>query len=128
MREPDIISAITMPTASQLPPPGLALPPDTLVAIQLLEVFRNPDHDLAVGVDFISQHPALVAETLRRCNSLRFRGAEQITDVFEAVSRMGFHELHSILSDALAAQGVQLDSTVPAELTWDDGALLRPPS
>jgi len=113
-----------MPSASQLKPPGLALPPDALVAIQLLEVFRNSDHDIGVVVEAINQHPDLVKETLKRSNSLRFRRAEQITDIFEAVSRMGFHELHSIVSDSLTAQGITLDAARAAveTLAWDDRA------
>ena len=80
------------------------LPLDTVAAVQLLELFRDEDHDVDRIVDFISQDPALTRETLRRCNNAMFRGAERTTDIFEAVSRLGYYELYSIITASLGAR------------------------
>jgi hypothetical protein len=47
---------------------------DALAAIQLLDLFRDPDRDIDRIVEFISNDPALTAETLRRCNNGLFWG------------------------------------------------------
>jgi HD-like signal output (HDOD) protein len=70
---------------------------DALAAIQLLDLFRDPDRDIDRIVEFISNDPALTAETLRRCNNGLFWGSERTTDIFDAVSRLGFYELYGIL-------------------------------
>jgi HD-like signal output (HDOD) protein len=77
------------------------LPVDTLAAVQLLDLFRDPDRDVDRIVDFISHDPLLAAETLRRSNNAAFRGAERTTDIFEAVSRLGFYELYGIISETI---------------------------
>jgi HD-like signal output (HDOD) protein len=73
-------------------------PTDSIAAIQLLDLFRDPDHDIDRIVEFISNDPVLAAETLRRCNNASFRGAERTTDIFEAVNRLGFYELYGIIA------------------------------
>src|SRR5450756_460895 len=110
-----------MTTASQLHLPPAPLPLDALVAMQLLAVFRDSDHDIDQVVDLVNQHPALAEEMLKRCNRLKFHGNGHITDIFEAVSRVGFYELYSIVSDSLAAQGITpAVAAQPAEeLHWD---------
>ncbi len=82
-----------------------ALPsPDGLAAIQLHELFSDPDHDLERIVEFISSDPSLAAETLKRCNrGLPDRG-EPITDVFEAVSHLGYYELYGIVAAAIGSR------------------------
>ena len=79
---------------------GEAMPVDAIAAVQLLELFRDPDRDVDRIVEFISQNPLLTAETLKRCNSSIYRGSERITDIFEAVSRLGFYELYDIVAEA----------------------------
>jgi len=74
------------------------LPLDTAVAVQLLDLFRDPDHDVDRIVELISQDPFLANETLKRCNNAFFRGKERTTDIFEAVSRLGFYEIYDIVS------------------------------
>lgn len=77
---------------------------DTTAAVELLDLFRDPDHDVDRIVDFISRDPRLTAETLRRCNNAAFRGAERTTDVFEAVNRLGYYELYDIVSATINRQ------------------------
>jgi HD-like signal output (HDOD) protein len=80
------------------------LPVDTMAAIQLLDLFRDPDRDVDRIVEFISHDPRLTAETLKRCNNAVFRGAEPTTDLFEAVSRLGFYELYGIIAASTHGQ------------------------
>lgn len=80
------------------------LPLNPMAAIQLLDLFRDPDHDVDRIVECISQDSALSAETLRRCNSVVFGGTERVTDIFEAVSRLGYYELYGIIAASLGAK------------------------
>ena len=81
-----------------------ALPLDTAVAVQLLDLFRNPDRDIDRIVEVISRDPVLRAETLRRSNNVVFGSAGPTSDVFEAVSRLGFYEIYDIVSDSVTGQ------------------------
>ena len=94
---------------------------DAVLAMQLLAVFQDSDHDIDQVVELVNQHPALAEEMIKRCNRLKFHGTAHVTDIFEAVSRVGFYELYSIVSDSLAAQGITPSAAPqPAEeLDWD---------
>jgi HD-like signal output (HDOD) protein len=81
--------------------PSQALPLNTAVAVQLLDLFRNPDRDVDRIVEFISRDPVLRAETLRRSNNAVFGSADRTSDVFEAVSRLGFYEIYDIVLDSV---------------------------
>jgi HD-like signal output (HDOD) protein len=89
------------------------LPVDSVVAVELVDLFRDPDHDIDRIVDFISQDPRLTAETLRRCNSVVFAGNQSITDLFEAVNRLGFYELYDIIASSVADRLPPLPSQRP---------------
>jgi HD-like signal output (HDOD) protein len=104
-----------------LPSAPATLPLDAVVAMQLLAVFRESNHDIDQVVELVNQHPALAVEMLKRCNRMKFHGSGPVTDIFEAVSRIGFYELYSIVSDSLTAQGITPASAPqPAEeLDWD---------
>jgi len=80
------------------------LPLDSVAARELLELFRDPDHDIDRIVEFISQDPWLTTETIKRCNCSAFRGVQRTTDLFEAVSRLGFYELYGIIAASIGAQ------------------------
>lgn len=98
---------------------GEPLPLDAVTAAQLLDLFRDPDHDVDRIVEFINENPRLTAETLRRCNSAVFRGATRTTDLFEAVSRLGFYELYDIISASIGSSMLPDSSiTGQAGLHW----------
>jgi HD-like signal output (HDOD) protein len=80
------------------------LTPDSIPAVQLLELFRDPDRDIDRIVEFIDADPLLTAETLRRSNSGVFVGSQRTHDIFEAVSRLGFYELYDIIARSIAAR------------------------
>ncbi len=95
-----------MQNLREFDPRAEPLPLETTVAVQLLDLFRDPDHDVDRIVEFISQDPLLSAETLKRCNKVAFRGNERVTDIFEAVSRLGFYELYDIIVASTAMTGL----------------------
>ena len=94
---------------------------DAVLAMQLLAVFQDSDLDVDRVVELVNQHPALAAEMIKRCNRMKFHGSGPVTDIFEAVSRVGFYELYSIVSDSLAARGVvaQAAPQPTEELGWN---------
>jgi HD-like signal output (HDOD) protein len=79
---------------------------DTMAAVQLLELFRDPDYDVDRIVEFISQDPWLTSVTLKRCNNSTHHGTARTTDIFEAVSRLGFYELYGIISASIGAHAL----------------------
>lgn len=80
------------------------LPPAPTVAIQLLDVFNDPDRDIDRIVKLISHDASLTAETLQRCNHGCFQGAEPAQDMFDAVSRLGLYEIYSIVLSLTASR------------------------
>ena len=80
------------------------LPADSIAAMQLLELFRDPDRDIDRIVEFISRDPALTAETLRRSNNASLGGPDRTTDIFEAVSRLGFYELYGLIAASIGSR------------------------
>jgi len=98
------------------------LPPAPLVAMQLLNLFSDPDRDIDRIVELVSNDPALTAETLKRCNSGQFRGAEPAADMFEAVTRLGFYEIYCIVVALIASRTMTL---VRAKYSWDSTRLWR---
>jgi HD-like signal output (HDOD) protein len=92
-----------MPKMTHLSISAGQLPLDATMAVQLLDLFRDGDHDIDRIVDLISQNPTLAEETLRRCNNAVFHGVERTTDIFEAITRLGYYELYDIITTSLAA-------------------------
>ena len=80
------------------------LPPAPTVAVQLLGLFSDPDRDIDRIVELVSHDPALTAETLKRCNSASFSGAQPAADMFEAVSRLGFYEVYCMVTALIASR------------------------
>jgi putative nucleotidyltransferase with HDIG domain len=84
------------------------LPPAPTVAVQLLDLFSDPNRDIDRIVELVGLDPALTAETLKRCNSACLVGAEPAADMFEAVSRLGFYEIYCIVVALLGSQTMTL--------------------
>jgi len=84
------------------------LPPTPIVAVQLLDLFANPDRDIDRIVELVGHDPALTAETLKRCNSAFLKGTEPATDMFDAVTRLGFYEVYCIVVAMLGSQAMTL--------------------
>lgn len=77
---------------------------NALAAQELLELFRDPDHDIDRIVEFIRQDAWLTSETLKRSNRASFGGLGRTTDLFEAVSRLGYYELYGIIAASIGSR------------------------
>lgn len=92
------------------------LPPAPTLLNELLGLFRDPDRDIDRVVELLSHDPSLTAEILRKCNGAFFGGAPA-SDMFEAVSRIGFYEVYCMVvalfgakTKAMPGVGNALDS------------------
>ena len=84
------------------------LPPAPTVATELLGLFGNADRDLDRIVELISHDPSLTAEVLKRCNSAALGGTEAASDMFEAVTRLGFYEVYRVVAAVVGARTMSL--------------------
>lgn len=82
------------------------LPPSPRLLLKLIELFKQPDQEINEVVELITFDPSYTAEILKRCNSVYFAGAEPVQDVTEAVARLGFEELHKIVSAMFASNAI----------------------
>jgi putative nucleotidyltransferase with HDIG domain len=85
------------------------LPPAPIIVNELLRQFDDPDHDLDRIVDLISLEPSLTVQVLKLCNSATFAGAEPISDVFSAVSRLGFYEVYCVVAGLMGSRVVAIN-------------------
>ncbi len=79
------------------------LPPSPRLLVKLLELVKHPDPDISEVVKLISHDPAFTVEVLKRCNSAYFAGEKPAEDMFDAVSRLGIHEIYQIILAMFAA-------------------------
>ena len=79
------------------------LPPAPTLLVELLGLFKDPDRDVDRVVELVSLDPSITAEVLRRCNSAFLRGSEPVNDMFEAVSRLGFYEVYTVVAAMFGA-------------------------
>lgn len=84
------------------------LPPAPTVAIQLLGLFNDPDRDIDRVIELISHDPSLTAEVLRLCNSAVFAAAEPASEIFQAVTRLGFYEVYCLVAALIGARAMSL--------------------
>jgi putative nucleotidyltransferase with HDIG domain len=96
-------------------------PPAPAVVTQLLGLFGDTNRDADRLAELISYDPSLTGEVMKRCNSAFFRGAEPTPDVFAAVTRLGFNEVHSVvmtLSGASAVSRARIEGALDAGSLW----------
>jgi len=101
------------------------LPPAPDVMVQLIALFKQPDHDIDQVVHLISHDPSLTAEMLKRCNSSFFGGDEPAANMFEAVLRLGFYEAYRIVLAMSSLQAMSLpeiNSVLSVEALWQHSA------
>lgn len=84
------------------------LPPAPTVATELLGLFGDPNRDIDRIVELISHDPSLTVEVLKRCNSASFGGTEAASDMFEAVTRLGFYEVYCVVAALVGARAMSL--------------------
>jgi putative nucleotidyltransferase with HDIG domain len=81
-----------------------SLPPAPMLVTELLALFREPDCDIDRVVQLIRYDPSLTAQILRTCNSVYFAGDEPPADIFEAVSRIGFYQVYTLVVSIFGAK------------------------
>jgi putative nucleotidyltransferase with HDIG domain len=79
------------------------LPPAPTVAIELLDLFDDPNRDVDRVVELIRLDPSLTARVLQRCNTAHFAGTNPASDMFEVVMRLGFYEVYCVVAAQVMA-------------------------
>lgn len=74
------------------------LPPAPRVLPQLLMMLSQPNIDSSRVVNLITYDPGLTASVLQVCNSAFFASAVQVTDIEEAVNRLGFQQVYRLVA------------------------------
>jgi putative nucleotidyltransferase with HDIG domain len=87
------------------------LPPAPGVATELLGLFSDPNIDIDRVIDLIRQDPSLTANVIKMSNSAHFRGAEASSDIFEAVTRLGFYDVYRVVAALLGARSMAMWKT-----------------
>ena len=95
------------------------LPPAPSLMVKLISLVRQPDRDPSEIVQLMKHDPAVTAEVLHRCNSPVYGEEEPVTDLEEALFRLGFLEVYRItvalfslrtISAARAAHSMQVEA------------------
>jgi putative nucleotidyltransferase with HDIG domain len=84
------------------------LPPAPTIAVELMGLFADADYDIDRVVELISHDPALTVAVLKRCNSAALGGSRVATDMFEAVTRLGFYEVQCVVATIVGARAMSL--------------------
>ena len=82
------------------------LPPAPRILPELLGLLRKENVDSSRVVQLISFDPAITASVLRLCNSALFAGASPATDLSEAVQRLGFRQIYTLVAAVSGARAL----------------------
>ena len=74
------------------------LPPAPRILPQLLSLLGKPDIDSSRVVSLITYDPGLTASVLQLCNSAYFGAGAPVSDVQEAVTRLGFRQVCQLVA------------------------------
>jgi putative nucleotidyltransferase with HDIG domain len=74
------------------------LPPSPQVLPKVLDALRHEQTTLEEVGELIALDPALTAKLLHYCNSVYFSGREPVASVPEAIGRVGFQTIFSLVS------------------------------
>jgi putative nucleotidyltransferase with HDIG domain len=74
------------------------LPPAPRILTELLVLLGKEDVDCSQVVELITFDPALTAQVLQRCNSAAAGLAQPVSDLPEAVMRIGFREVYCLVA------------------------------
>jgi putative nucleotidyltransferase with HDIG domain len=83
------------------------LPPAPRVLPQLLSLLSDPDCEMNQVIELISFDPGLTAKVLRTCNSAALGLARPVTDIDEAVKRLGLKLIYQLVAAAVGARSLQ---------------------
>jgi putative nucleotidyltransferase with HDIG domain len=74
------------------------LPPAPRVLAELMPLLKEDDVDSGKIVQLITFDPALTAKVLQRCNSAASCSGRPVTDLEEAVMRVGFNHIYRLVA------------------------------
>jgi HD-like signal output (HDOD) protein len=86
---------------------GTSLPPSLGVFGRLQALLRNPDTDLDQIVQLVQIDPALTFQIIKLANSALFGLRHRSDSLEEAVSRIGFGDIHQLVGLAVSRQVCQ---------------------
>ena len=88
-----------------------SLPPAPRILPELLTLLRQENVDSGRVVQLISFDPAITATVLRLCNSALFAGAVPASDLSDAVSRLGFRQIYTLVTAVSGARALTPPTT-----------------
>jgi putative nucleotidyltransferase with HDIG domain len=94
--------------------------------MQLLGIFKEAYPDIDRIVELIQHDPSLTAEVLKRCNSAYFAGAQKVSDIFQAVMRVGFYEMYCVVLSTVGTRAMSLaksGSGLDAQVMWEHAVI-----
>ena len=95
-----------METVDQYIQKTKSLPPAPQVLPKLLDLLEQTDIDNDQVVRLVTFDAGLTAKILQVCNSAQYGGAFQVSDLNEAIMRMGFGEVFRIVASVVSAQAL----------------------
>ena len=95
------------------------LPPSPHVLPKVLDALRHEQTTLEEVGELIALDPVLTAKLLHFCNSVYFSGREPVSNVPEAIGRVGFQTIFSLVSAVAGCKSFN-----PPEASGIDGLLL----
>jgi putative nucleotidyltransferase with HDIG domain len=84
------------------------LPPSPQVLPKVLDALHHEQTTLEEVGDLIALDPALAAKLLHYCNSVYFAGREPVASVPEAIGRVGFQTIFSLVSAVTGSKSFNL--------------------
>jgi putative nucleotidyltransferase with HDIG domain len=96
------------------------LPPSPQVLPKVLDALRHEQTTLEEVGELIALDPALTAKLLHYCNSTYFRGSEPVSSVPEAIGRVGFQTVFSLVSAVTGSKSFNppANSGLDGTLLW----------
>jgi putative nucleotidyltransferase with HDIG domain len=96
------------------------LPPSPQVLPKVLDALRHEHTTLEEMGDLIAFDPVLTAKLLQYCNSVYFAGREPVSSVPEAIGRIGFQTIFSVVSAVTGSKSFNLpdDCGIDSAQLW----------
>ncbi|MEW5847938.1 MAG: HDOD domain-containing protein [Myxococcota bacterium] len=102
-----------------------ALPPLSPLAAQCAGLIQNPNTSVQEVVRFVSRDPLVAAQVLRLANSAHYSRGETVVGVRDAVVRLGFREVYSLVMALSCVGAASGDGSGPVEHANIRGNLWR---
>jgi len=102
---------------------GSSLPPAVGIFGRLEALLRKPETDLDEIVDLVRVDPALTFQIIRLGNSAFYGFKSRCDSLEQAVARIGFGDIHSLVGLVAARHACQMDLRayqIPAQRFWEN--------